>query len=162
MTYTEEHKNEKMTAKDWNDVDASSRLLAKMWLSQNEFFDVKESEGCCCYDLLASRIVNGTKKTYAIECKNRSADKYDKFKDVMVEMIKLDSLKARKAKGEFNGIILINTYTNSNIVRYANGCKEPDEVKCFRCPKWSYVKGVDSRSEDKSCALFKQFNESVI
>lgn len=57
-----------MTAKDWDEVDRSSRTLLSCFLVETKATDIGETHGNCCIDL--SCHING--KAVAFEIKDRS------------------------------------------------------------------------------------------
>lgn len=128
---------DKMTEKDWDEIDYSSRTVVSCLLLRVGATDVGESRGNCCWDL--SCCING--RSIGCEIKDRSFP-HDRFNDIMVEDIKQECNLRRIAKNEFAAVLAVNVFTD-NVIAVAN--INDKDAKHFRkkAPYTTLVKGAD-------------------
>lgn len=122
-----------MTAKDWDEVDRSSReLLSCLLETQLSAEAVGESHGCCCWDL--SCVIRG--KKIAVEIKDRRMD-HNEFGDILVETSKQECI----ANKQFDTALAANVFKDQ-VVCLANLFDK--EAKHFQryAPTTTQVKGA--------------------
>lgn len=122
-----------MTARDWDEVDKSSRqLLSCLLETQLSAEAVGESHGCCCWDL--SCVIRG--KKIAVEIKERRMD-HDRFGDILVETSKQECI----ANKQFDTALAANVFKDQ-VVCLANLFDK--DAKHFRrpAPTTTQVKGA--------------------
>lgn len=126
----------KMTEKDWDEIDRSSRTLVKQWLKSIGMSNIADSHGNCCYDLtFVGR--NGVK--VAVEIKDRTF-RHDKYGDIFAEDIKQECNNRRMANGEFDKALAVNVFTD-NVFAVANLNDKDAKHSRKYCPYTSMVKG---------------------
>lgn len=142
---------EKMTNKDWNEVDRTSREetvhLLSCQLSAN---DIYESQGNCSWDV--SCVMNGNK--IGIEIKDRNCD-LSSFGDIMVTDYKYGCNMRRIRSGEFNKFFIISFYKDKKLAIVDLQDKDMRTEEKY-CNYTTLVKGESKEKVKKTCYIFPQ------
>lgn len=142
---------EKMTEKDWNEVDRTSREETELLLSCQLSADgIYESHGNCSWDISCML----KDKKVGIEIKDRNCD-LSSFGDIMVTDYKYGCNMRRIRNGEFDRFLIISFYRDKKMAIVDLQDKDMRTEHKF-CNYTTLVKGQSKEKVQKICYIFPQ------